>query len=105
MQIISKLSDNIEEELEDAEKYIICALSNKESDPKLANLFYKLSTEEIGHAEALHSEVVDKIATYKKEHGEPSERMQGIYDYMHKRHVDKANHIKALQGVFKADSK
>lgn len=105
MQIISKLSDMIEEELADAEKYINCALANKESDPTLANTFYKLSVEEMGHMAMLHDNVVAKIAEYKKEHGNPPERMQGIYDYVHKKHMEKANTIKALQNVFKAESK
>ena len=105
MQIISKLSDMIEEELNDAEKYINCALAYKEDDPTLANVFYRLSTEEIGHEELLHAQVVAKIAEYKKEHGDPPERMQGIYEYLHKKHIKRANEIKALQGVFKAESK
>ena len=105
MQIISKLSDMIEEELDDAEKYINCALAHKEDDPALANTFYKLSTEEIGHEELLHTQVVAKITEYKKEHGDPPEKMQGVYEYLHKKHIEKANQIKALQSVFKAESK
>ena len=50
MQIISDLSDMIEEEVSDADKYIKCAISKKEEYPELANTFYKLSVEELGHA-------------------------------------------------------
>lgn len=39
MQIISKLSDMIGEELNDAEKYVRCALENKEYFPSLAKTF------------------------------------------------------------------
>lgn len=105
MQIISKLSDMIEEELNDAEKYIKCALTYKDEDPSLANTFYKLSTEEMGHVDSLHTQVTAKIAEYRKEHGDPPERMQGIYDYMHKKQVERANSIKASQNVFKTESK
>lgn len=101
MQLISKLSDMIEEELNDAEKYIRCALDKKESYPGLASAFYKISLEEMGHVNILHEQVIALIAEYRKEHGDPPERMQGIYDYLHKKHIDHANEIKVLQAIFK----
>ena len=101
MQIISKLSDMIEEELCDAEKYIQCAIEHKIDHPALAATFHRLSTEEITHVNLLHEQVVAIIAEYRKEHGDPPEKMQGIYEYLHKKHQDKANKIKVLQALFK----
>ena len=101
MQIISDLSDMIEEEVSDADKYIKCASSKKEEYPELANTFYKLSVEELGHAMALHEQVTALIAAYRKEHGEPPEKMMWVYDYLHKKHINKLNGVKALQGSFK----
>ena len=43
MKIIETLSNQIEEELEDAEKYIRCALEKKEQDPALADTYYRLA--------------------------------------------------------------
>lgn len=101
MQFIEKLSNMIEEELCDAEKYIQCAMDKKADYPDLANVFYKLSTEEINHVNLLHDQVVALIAKFKSENGEPPEKMQWLYDYMHKKHIEKANQIKIMQAIYK----
>lgn len=101
MRIIAKLSDMIEEELSDAEKYIRCAIDMKDEYPELAATFHKLSVEEMGHVDMLHKQVVVLIDAYRKEHGNPPDKMQGIYDYLHKKHIDKANEIKVMQSLFK----
>lgn len=100
MQLIAKLSDMIEEELSDAEKYIQCAMDKKADYPTLAATFHKLSVEEINHAMLLHDQVIVLITEYRSKHGEPPEKMQGIYDYLHKKHIDKANEIKVRQTLF-----
>ena len=101
MKLIAKLSDMIEEELGDAEKYIRCAIDHKDDEPDLANAFARISTEEMGHVEILHKQVVALIDEYRREHGDPPEKMQGIYDYLHKKHMKQANEIKILQALFK----
>lgn len=101
MTIIAKLSDYIEEELNDADKYARCALNYKEENPNLATVFNRLSLEEMNHMNLLHEQVVALIIEYKKAHGDPPEKMQGIYDYLHKKHMERANEIKILQGLFK----
>ncbi len=101
MKIISKLSDMIEEELNDAEKYIRCAMEWKEERPTLAATFHQLSVEEMKHVNLLHDQVVAIITEYRKTHGDPPEKMQGIYDYLHKKHMEKANAIKVRQELFK----
>lgn len=100
MQIISKLSDMIEEELSDAEKYITCAENWKTERPALAQTFHRLSVEEIGHANLLHEQVVAIINEYRAKNGNPPEKMQWVYDYLHKKHIDKANAIKVRQNLF-----
>lgn len=103
MQLIAKLSDMIEEELNDAEKYAKCALNYKdEGMTALSATFNKLSLEEMGHVNALHEQVTNLITEYRKEHGDPPEKMQGIYEYLHKKHIDHANKIKILQGLYKS---
>lgn len=101
MKIIEILSEHIEDELEDACTYINLALEYKDTDPELANLFYKLSTEEMTHMDALHKSVVLHIDTYKKLKGESPEGMKTLYDFIHKREVDKAEKIARLQAMFK----
>ena len=58
MKIIEELSDMIEEELGDAEKYINCAAKVKKEDRSLADTFYLLSNEEMEHAAILHDQVM-----------------------------------------------
>ena len=101
MEIIEKLSDMIEEEMEDAEKYIRCALEKKEAYPALANTFYKLSEEEMRHMDMLHNEVTTQINQYKSAKGEPPEHMLVLYDILHRKHIAKATAIKAMQAMYK----
>ena len=84
MLSIKKLTEMIKEELNDAEKYARCALDAKEQGKtSLAATFNKLSLEEMGHMEALHDQVENIISEYRKEHGDPPERMLGRYEYAH----------------------
>ena len=101
MKIIQKLSDQIDEELEDANKYIKCAMKVKEEQPDLAKLYYTLSLEETKHATMLHDEVKKIIAAYRVKNGEPPKEMMFIYNYLHEKQIDRASKIKAKQDSFK----
>ena len=103
MKLIQKLSGYIEEEICDAEKYAEDALEYKESDPVLAEMFYKLSNEEMGHMAALHSQVVRIIDRYRQEKGEPPEAMKMLYDIFHKKHMSSAATVKGLQSLYRGD--
>lgn len=102
MEIIKCLSHKIEEELEDANSYIDLAVKWKQDEPDTADLFYELSTEEMGHMEKLHNEVVELIEEYRKEHGEPPKEMMVLYEYLHEMHIRTATQIKVKQGMYKA---
>ena len=101
MQIIKKLSDMIEDELEGAEEYIKCALKHKEEHPQLAKVFNEISTEEMRHVNLLHEQVAKIIQDYRKEHGDPPAPMLAVYDYLHEKHIDKAAKIRAMQMQFR----
>ncbi len=101
MVLIEKLSEQIEEELDDAEKYIKCALKYKEDHLSLAQTYARLSGDEMNHVNLLHDQVVLLINEYRKEHGDLPEKMQDRYDYIHQKHIDHANKIKIMQVVFK----
>ena len=100
MQVIMKLVEKIDDELEDAEKYIKCAYKTKDTYPTLAETYYKLSLEEMKHMTMLHDEVVKIINEYKKTNEVPA-GMQAVYDYEHEREIKWASKIKAKQDNFK----
>ena len=101
MKLIQKLSDMIEEELQDARKYVRCALEHKDGHPDLARTFANLSNQEMDHAQILHSAVVDLINEYRNQHGDPPERMRAVYDFLHQRQLDEATEIRVMQEMFR----
>ena len=101
MEIIAKLSDQIDEELGDADKYIKCALKHKDDEPELAKLYYTLSLEEMKHVTMLHDEVKKIITAYRAKNGEPPKEMLWVYNYLHDKQIERASQIKAKQDSFK----
>ena len=102
MKIIKCLSELIEGELIDADKYIELAMRWKHDEPDTADLFYELSTEEMGHVDKLHEEVAELIDEYRKEHGEPPKDMMVLYEYLHEKQIGTATQIKVKQAMYKA---
>ena len=100
MEIIKQISEKIDEELHDAEKYIKCAYKVDEQYPQLADTYYKLSLEEMNHVTMLHEAVVRIINDYKQRNEVPP-GMQTLYDYLHDMQIKKAAKIKAKQDQFK----
>ena len=101
MIVIANVSDTIEELLNLAEEHIEYAHEIREEYPNLAQNYYSMSISEITCIASLHEQVVKLIEDYRREHGDPPERMMGRYEYLHKKHIEKANKIKILQSLFK----
>lgn len=101
MKVIRMLSDMVEDTLDCAEKYIEAAIENKIEYPEVSSTLLSLSEIEMKSMSMLHTVVTKIIADYRKTNGEPPEPMMAVYEYLHKRHIDHASRIKAMQAMYK----
>lgn len=101
MKIIEKLSDRIDEEIGDIKYYAKLATEVKAEWPGLANVLYNISVQEDTHQAALHAEVVKLIENHRKNHGEPPAAMMAVYEFLHKRSIDKLAEARRYQEIFK----
>ena len=90
----------IEDEIRDAEKYAKKALEYKDTDRKLADVFFQLSTEEYKHMNMLHGEVVRIIEDYRRTSGDPPPAMMTLYEILHEKHISDAAAVKVMQNMF-----
>ena len=100
MREIKCLSGMIEDEIKDADKYARKALEYKDSNRRLADVFYTLSNEELKHMAMLHSEVVKIIDDYRRMNGDPPPGMQAVYDILHERNMQDTQAVKILQEMY-----
>lgn len=103
MKIIKDLSEMIEEELDGAENYAKRANELRESEPTLARVFYEISLQEMNHVNMLHGEVAKFIEQHRRDHGEPPAPMLAVYNFLHERHIAKANIIKVYQNQYRGE--
>lgn len=101
MKIIKLLEELIEEEIHDVKKYAKLAVEYKDEHPALAQVFYNLSTQEDNHQANLHTEVVKIIEEHRRTHGDPPAAMMAVYEYVHKKHIDKLAEARTYQDMYK----
>ena len=101
MKIIKILSEKIEEEINDAKAYEELAIKLKEEYPELSWTLNNLSGQEMEHMNILHNEVTELIRKYRETNGEPPADMLAVYDYLHKRQIEKAIEVKSMQAMYK----
>ena len=101
MKLIRDLEELIEDEIHDVKKYAQMAAEVKHDHPSLAQVLLTISTQEDSHQAALHGEVVKIIEEYRKTHGEPPASMMAVYDYLHKRSIEKLADARRYQEVYK----
>jgi hypothetical protein len=101
MKLIKELEELIEDEIGDVKKYAQMAAELKAEHPGLAQVLYTISTQEEAHQAAIHTEVVKLIEEHRRSHGEPPATMMAIYDYIHKRHIEKMAEARRFQEIYK----
>jgi hypothetical protein len=74
----------------------------KAEHPTLAQVLFNISTQEDGHQAAIHNEVVKIIEEHRRVHGEPPAAMMAVYDYLHKKSIDKLADARMYQDVYKS---
>lgn len=100
MKEISLLMERIDDELEDAHTYAALALEYRTQDPAAADLFSKLSDEEMGHMRGLHKAVERLIEGYRRQKGEPPAAMLAVYQHLHKKAIARAEQVGVLQSMY-----
>lgn len=101
MKLIRDLEELIDDEIHDVKKYAKMAAEVKHEHPTLAQVLFTISVQEDGHQAAIHSEVVKIIEEYQKTHGEPPAAMMAVYEYLHKRSIDKLADARRYLEVYK----
>lgn len=101
MKIIVKVVDLIGEELCDAKKYIKLAERYRGEHNSLSECFATLSEAEMGHVRKLHDEVEKLIAEVRERDGEPPAEMLAVYNYEHRKQIEKAAKIKRMQEAYR----
>ena len=102
MKLIKLLEEKIEDEIHDVKEYAELAAEVKDEHPSLAQVLYNISVQEDAHHAALHGEVLKLIEEHRRKHGEPPAAMMAVYEYVHKRHIEKLEEARRYQDVYKS---
>ena len=96
MKIIQTISEQILEEISDAEKYAWCALKHKEDDQELYRTYVRLANEELSHSELLHAQAVRLVGEIRQKNGEPPASMMAVYEYLHNKAIEKSAEVRLM---------
>lgn len=92
----------IDDEVEGAIEYAECAVMYKDEHEDLARTFADLAEQELKHVSRLHEAVVDLINQARDEGKTIPTGMMEMYEYLHKRQIEKTNEARNYLSQFKA---
>lgn len=101
MMKIAMISDFIRDEIEGAEEYAQKALEYKALDKSLADAAYTAATQELGHVDMWHAQVVRMIKEEQAKGKETPAGMMMVYDWEHKKQIDGVTRIKMMLEQYK----
>lgn len=101
MTIIETLVDRMDDELDGAHRYTELAHKNHMQYPRLADKFIELAEAEMSHMKVLHAEATRIIEDIRQTKGEPPADMMAIYNYEHKKMMERAAKIKQMISEYK----
>lgn len=101
MEDIKCLMRHLKDEVKDAKCYIKDALAVKATNPETADLYYRLSGEELTHMNALHKDVVRLMEDYRREKGDVPESMMVLYQYLHGEAMEEVERVSVLREMYK----
>lgn len=96
MKIIAELSDMIENEIDQADCYVDSALDIHVEYPDVANDYISMAQGNLDRISLLHNRVAKLIEIERKTNGEPPESMLKVYEYLHKKHINKVAEIRRV---------
>lgn len=102
MKEIMEIVEHVEEEIQDAKEYATLAAHYKGKHDALSATYLELAQQEMVHMDKLHQRAAELIMQHRKEHGEPPKEMMAVYDWEHKKHMEKAGEARALIDLVKA---
>lgn len=101
MEMVKKIVEQAEDELDGAKSYIKCAMKYKAMYPTIAQSYYEMSMAEMTHFNTLHDLVVRVINDMKAKGEEIDPTMEAIYEYEHEKMMEKGMKIRVMQEMFK----
>lgn len=96
MEMLNHVIDQMWEELDDAKKYAKCAIKHKTENNFAFEKYIELANEEMAHFNKLHEMATRLIEEEKAKGVELTTEEKAIYNYEHKKAIEKANEIKIM---------
>ena len=101
MKLIKEIVESMHEEIEGAEDYAKKAVRYKEEDRPLADAYYSMAGQELGHVDMLHAQVVRIIKAYQAAGNEPPAVMKAVWDWEHGKVMDHVAKVKVLLETYR----
>ena len=101
MDVIKKLLDLINDELEDAMTYAEKAVKCKATHPEMAEMFFSLSLDELKHKNMLQNHLQKAVKDCAEKNPERAEAVNMLFDFEMERNINWENSIRQYQAMYR----